>query len=135
MNTRRLSLGAAAAFALGSALACGDSANLTGPSQSPVPALRATAQGSTAAALSKPASKSNGQFNEKFTFNPVTYPDGTTGVIEAGSKRSKQSQFTVCDYSTDGYRESLGQFGSNTFSSQDPDDVLKFCLDHFGERS
>ncbi len=47
------------------------------------PASPDTAGGLTA------AQKPNGQFNEKFTFDPVTFSDGTTGIIYAGSRRNK----------------------------------------------
>jgi hypothetical protein len=44
----------------------------------------------------------------KYTFNDVTYPDGTTGEIEAGVRDTKKSDHTNCTYFSDDYRQALG---------------------------
>lgn len=70
----------------------------------------------------------------KFTFAPVTFPDGTTGVIEASSKTTNKSTVTVCEYYTDGHVTYLGQFQSSTFASTDPAAVEQFCLANYANR-
>jgi hypothetical protein len=40
----------------------------------------------------------------KFTLSDVTYPDGTTGEIEAGVKDTNKSDLTNCAYFSDDYR-------------------------------
>ena len=56
--------------ALGLAVACDRAPSPTAPDR-----VTATAvSGSPPTGEINPAGKSNGQFNEKFTFNPVTYP-------------------------------------------------------------
>jgi hypothetical protein len=72
----------------------------------------------------------------KFTFNDVTYPDGTTGEIEASVKNTNQSHLTYCGYFSDDYRESLGYYQefSETTASTNPEEVKAFCLESFDER-
>lgn len=79
--------------------------------------------------------KPNDQFNEKFEFDPVTFPDETTGIIRAGSKNTGGgSESTHCGYYTpdDAY---LGAFNSLEFASADPDEIEQFCLNHYNDRS
>lgn len=71
----------------------------------------------------------------KFTFDGVTFSDGTAGVIEAGVKVVRKGTVTVCDYYTEGHVTYLGQFQSNEFASSDPDTVKQFCLDNYVNRS
>lgn len=76
-------------------------------------------------------------FNEKFEFTDVDLTEAggpADATIRAGSKRNNNSQDTNCDYftSADAY---LGSFDTQGFSSDDPDVVLSFCVDHFGDRS
>ena len=72
----------------------------------------------------------------KFTFNDVTYPDGTTGEIEASVKNTNKSHLTYCGYFSDDYAESLGYYQERTTTpaSTDPEQVKAFCLEHFDER-
>lgn len=72
----------------------------------------------------------------KFTFNDVTYSDGTTGEIEASVKNTNNTHLTYCGYFSDDYRESLGYYqeSSETPASTDPDEVRAFCVEHFDER-
>ena len=72
----------------------------------------------------------------KFTFQDVTYSDGTTGEIEASVKNTNKSHLTYCGYFSDDYRESLGYYQefSETTASTDPDVVRAFCLENFDER-
>lgn len=73
--------------------------------------------------------------NEKFTFADVTYPDGTTGEIEAAVKTTNKTEQTACTYFTDDYRAALGYYLERAeTASTDPDEVLAFCLEHFDER-
>lgn len=72
----------------------------------------------------------------KFTFNNVTFSDGTMGVIEAGSKQTGGSgTFAVCDYYSSGWSTYLGQYQDSTFFSSDPATVEQFCLDHYADRT
>lgn len=70
----------------------------------------------------------------KATFSKVTFSDGTTGTITAGSKITNKSQFTVCDYFSDAYGAYLGMFQSADFATTDPAALEDFCLSHFAER-
>jgi len=72
----------------------------------------------------------------KFTFNDVTYPDGTTGEIEASVKNTNKSHLTYCGNFSDDYAESLGYYQeqAETTASTDPEQVRAFCLEHFDER-
>lgn len=70
----------------------------------------------------------------KFSFNDVTFSDGTTGEIEASSKDGKKSDFTTCSYYSDDYAEYLGYYESDEFASTEADEVKEFCLDNFEER-
>lgn len=76
----------------------------------------------------------NGQFNEKFSFDPVTFPDGTTGEVYAASKRAKNNQDTSREYETPD-EQFLGLHQSRDFSSPDADAVRDVRLSHYGERS
>ena len=64
----------------------------------------------------------------------VTFSDGTTGEIEAGSKIVQSGVLTSCSYYSDDYRDYLGYYEDNTFASTDADEVRAFCLDHFADR-
>lgn len=92
----------------------------------------ALASASTAAAAAPTI-----HFNVKFTFTGQTFSDGRPGEIRAGSKLTgpNRNQLTVCDYSTAGGVTHLGQFESSTFSSQDSDAVLSFCLVNYVNRT
>lgn len=68
----------------------------------------------------------------KFTFNDVTFSDGTTGEIEASSKVKKD--YTTCSYFSDDYEDYLGAFHSDEFASSDADEVEQFCLDNYANR-
>jgi hypothetical protein len=69
----------------------------------------------------------------KYTFSPVTFSDGTTGIIYAGVKVTNRSTLTACDYhSSTG--ASLGYY-ADSFASDDPAAVQQFCLDNFDERN
>jgi hypothetical protein len=69
----------------------------------------------------------------KYTFQNVTFPDGTTGVIYAGVKLTNKSTLTACNYhSSTG--ASLGYY-ADSFASADPAAVEQFCLDNFDERN
>ena len=71
----------------------------------------------------------------KFTFNDVTFPDGTTGEIEASVKLTNKSQLVYCGYFSAGYAESLGYYEEFTDSPPaDASAVETFCLQHFGDR-
>lgn len=72
----------------------------------------------------------------KFTFDDVTFSDGTTGVIEASSKVNQKNTATTCNYYTDDYDEYLGYFYTNEvgFTEDQVDEVRQFCLDHFEDR-
>jgi hypothetical protein len=70
----------------------------------------------------------------KFTFDPVTFSDGTQGVIEAGTKEVNKGDFTVCDYYTTGYLDYLGQYQNATFFSSDASTLENFCLAHYADR-
>ena len=69
----------------------------------------------------------------KYTFNDVTYPDGTTGEIEAGVKDTNKSDLTNCTYFSDDYREALGYYADPVVFTT-AEEVRQFCLDHFDER-
>jgi hypothetical protein len=71
--------------------------------------------------------------NIKAKFPDVTYPDGTAGVILAGSKVTNKSQFTNCDY-FDPNGAYLGMFQSDEFATADFTALGEFCLDHFADR-
>lgn len=74
----------------------------------------------------------------KFDFRDVTFPDGTTGIIEAGTKATKKGTFTLCSYFSPAYATYLGEYGDNTLPAdqvEDADAVLAFCLAHYGDRS
>ena len=72
----------------------------------------------------------------KFTFNNVTFSDGTMGVIEASSKQTGNSSvFTVCDYYSSDWSNYLGQYQDPTFFSSDAATVEQFCLDHYADRT
>ena len=73
-------------------------------------------------------------FNNKYTFEDVTFSDGTTGVIEAASKQVDDSTFTTCSYYSDNYAQYLGQYQSDTFASADANEVEQFCLDNYVNR-
>lgn len=77
----------------------------------------------------------NAGFNSKFTFADVTFSDGTSGVIEAGSKRTNKSDFTTCEYYTDGYLNYLGQYQESGVSSNDAGVIEEFCLDNYVDRT
>jgi hypothetical protein len=68
----------------------------------------------------------------KYTFDNVTFSDGTTGTIYAGVKVTNRSTLTSCGYhSSSG--ASLGYY-ADSFASDDPAAVEQFCLDNFDER-
>jgi hypothetical protein len=72
----------------------------------------------------------------KLTFDNVTYPDGTTGVIEASVKVVNKSGTTVCDYYSDNHVAFLGQYQQvGGFAATDPAQVEQFCLDNFANRT
>ena len=73
-------------------------------------------------------------FNSKFEFTDVQFPDGTSGIVYAGSKLSSNGEFTNCQYDSPDF-QFLGQFGTEAFASGDPGTVLQFCLDHYADRS
>jgi hypothetical protein len=69
----------------------------------------------------------------KYTFENVTFPDGTTGTIYAGVKVTNRSTLTAC-----GYHSSTGQslgYYADSFASDDPAAVEAFCLENFDERN
>lgn len=71
----------------------------------------------------------------KFTFSNVIFSDGTSGVIEAGTKQTGNSSvFSVCDYYSDAYINYLGQYQDSTFFSSNPDTMRQFCLEHYADR-
>lgn len=71
----------------------------------------------------------------KFTFNDVTFSDGTTGEIEASSKANHDG-FTTCSYYSDDYQTYLGYFEAAgvSFGDNQGDALLTFCLDNFANR-
>jgi hypothetical protein len=69
----------------------------------------------------------------KYTFNEVTYPDGTTGEIEAGVKDTNRSDLTNCSYFSDDYQQALGYYADAVVFTT-AEEVRQFCLDHFDER-
>src|SRR5690606_9893513 len=74
----------------------------------------------------------------KFTFLDVVFPDGTTGIIAAGTKAVNKGTFTQCSYYSPDWEEYLGGFGDDTLAAADvenPDAVLAYCLSHFQDRS
>lgn len=72
----------------------------------------------------------------KFTFDNVTFSDGTMGVITASTKQTGNgSVFTDCDYYSSNFITYLGQYQDSTFFSSDPGAVEQFCLDHYADRT
>jgi len=74
----------------------------------------------------------------KFDFQDVTFPDETTGIIEAGTKATRKGTFTQCSYFAPAYAAYLGGYGDDTLPAADVDDaeaVLAFCLAHYADRS
>ncbi len=69
----------------------------------------------------------------KYTFDGVTFSDGTVGVIEASSKTNKDG-FTTCSYYSEGHVTYLGYFTQTGISFTDAASVEQFCLDHYAER-
>lgn len=73
--------------------------------------------------------------SEKFTFEDVTFPDGTTGIIYANVKTHKsKSDSVTCAYQTSDH-QSLGYYLE--FVEPAPSDeggVLQICLESFDER-
>ena len=90
--------------------------------------------GTLALGLSLVLSPSAAAKVQKYTFDPVTYPDGSTGVIEASVKTTNKSDLSYCGYFTDDYMESLGYYQAQGFATDDPDVLLQWCLDHFEDR-
>lgn len=73
-------------------------------------------------------------FNNKYTFDNVTFSDGTTGVIEAASKQVNHTTYTTCGYYSDNYVVYLGEYQSGSFASANPAEVEQFCLDNYVNR-
>lgn len=74
----------------------------------------------------------------KFTFPAVTFPDGTTGIIEADTKATNKGTFTKCSYFAPDYGTFLGGFGDDSLDAGSVDDaaaVLDHCLSHYADRS
>ncbi len=73
----------------------------------------------------------------KYTFDGVTFSDGTSGVIEAAVKTTNKSHVTVCNYYSTGHVDFLGYYQdyNGSFASMDPAAVEQFCLDHYAERT
>ena len=72
----------------------------------------------------------------KFTFNDVTYPNGTTGEITASVENTNKSHVWYCGYFGDDFQESLGYYEqfSDTQIEADAAAVEQFCLAHFDQR-
>ena len=70
----------------------------------------------------------------KANFPNVTFPDGTTGNITAGSKITNKDLFTVCDYFSSNYGQYLGMFQTPDFATDDPAALQDFCLSHYADR-
>ncbi len=73
----------------------------------------------------------------KYTFDGVTFSDGTAGVVEASVKTTSKSHVTVCNYYSTGHVDFLGYYQdyNGAFTSTDPGAVEQFCLDHYAERT
>jgi hypothetical protein len=69
----------------------------------------------------------------RWLVNDVTYPDRTTGEIEATVKDTNKNDLTTCSYFSDDYQASLGYYSDEVVFA-DPAAVLEFCLDNFDER-
>lgn len=93
------------------------------------------------APVQRTAAPSHPQFASaggKFSFQDVTFPDETTGIIEAGTKATRKGTFTQCSYFAPAYAAYLGGYGDDTLPAADVDDaeaVLAFCLAHYADRS
>lgn len=57
------------------------------------------------------------RFNNKYTFESVTFSDGMVGVIEAASKQVDHSMFTTCACYSDHYADYLAGYQSDSFAS------------------
>lgn len=66
----------------------------------------------------------------KYTFNDVTFPDTTTGEIEATSKTG----YTTCRYFSDDYLTYLGGYDEAVGFGDGPA-VLQHCLDNYDNRT
>jgi hypothetical protein len=89
----------------------------------------------SACTLAFAASALGAAANAKFTFENVTFPNGTIGTIQAGSKTTGNgSTFTNCGF-YDSAGKYLGQFQSATFASDDAAAVRQFCLANFDNRT
>lgn len=70
----------------------------------------------------------------KYTFSPVTYPDGTTGTMTAGVKPSRTNTFTYCYYDTLNQATVLGEYDSYANTATDLAAVENFCLSHYYDK-
>lgn len=71
--------------------------------------------------------------NVKYTFEDVTFSDGTEGVIEAAVKQNKKTEFTSCEYFAADYGAFLGLYQEDTFFD-DAGAVETFCLANYENR-
>ena len=70
---------------------------------------------------------------QRFTFENVTFSDGTIGVIQAGVKITQKSTVIVCDYYSASNNHYLGMYQAD-FASTNENTVRQFCLDHYADR-
>jgi len=70
----------------------------------------------------------------KANFPNVTFSDGTTGTITAGSKITNKDAFTVCNYFSSANGAYLGMYQSADFATTDPAALEDFCLNHYVDR-
>ena len=69
---------------------------------------------------------------QKYTFDPVTFPDETSGIIEATSKTGG-NPYTTCRYFGPAYVEYLGRYDEAVGFSE-AEDVKQHCLDNYDNR-
>ena len=71
--------------------------------------------------------------NTKYTFNDVQIEEQIV-EIEAGVKETKKSDYSNCNYYTDDYEDFLGYYQEDVSAGDTAEEVLEFCVDHFGDR-
>ena len=72
--------------------------------------------------------------NAKYTFADVTI-DGQTVEIEASVKETKKSAYSTCSYYEDDYADYLGYYDDDVAAGDTAEQVLDFCVNHFGDRT
>ena len=70
----------------------------------------------------------------KANFPNITFSDGTTGTITAGSKITSKDVFTSCGYYSSANGAYLGMYESANFGTTDEVALQDFCLNHYVDR-